>query len=96
MDTNQKIAIEMLEEIDRARSGQRQLEELEERLWRLLDGTDEGFPPVLAGKVEDLVLDLKRLRQRNLSFGPSHTVDEDRGSEDIYNDIIGAISRYLA
>lgn len=85
----------MLDEIDRALSGALPLEELEERLWRLLDATDSAFPPGIAGSVEDLVLKLRRQREENLFFG-GHDADENRGTEDLYQEVTAALSRFLS
>jgi hypothetical protein len=56
MNRSEKIALEMLDEIERARSGIIALDELEQKLWRLLDAADASFSPVIAGRVDDLVL----------------------------------------
>lgn len=85
----------MLDEIDRARSGVLALDELEEKLWRLLDQTDEAFPPILSGRVEDFVLELKRLQAENLATGARRDVDENRGFELIFQEVQSALSRYL-
>ncbi len=85
----------MLDEIDRARSGVLTLDELEQKLWRLLDVAGANFPPVLAGRVEDLVLELRRLKSENLSFGSHRDVDENRGAEVIFNDVAAALQRIL-
>ena len=68
MPRNEQAVLDMLDEIDRARLGVLSLDELEEKLWRLLDQTDESFPPVLSGRVEDFVLELKRLQAENLAI----------------------------
>ena len=94
MDKNRKLALEMMDEIDRARAGVLALEELEEKLWRLLDATEPGFPPVVASRVEDLVLGLQRLQQENLAFH-GHDADENRGAEVLFNEVAGELSRYL-
>ncbi len=94
MNPLHQIAIEMLEVIDENRSGIASLDELEAKLWRLLDRAGESFPPILAGKVEDLVLELQKLRRVNRAFG--HEGDEDRGVEEIYNDVIGSLARFTS
>jgi hypothetical protein len=88
---NEKIAVQMLDEIDRARSGSLGLEELEYRLWRLLEATDETFPRIVAGQVEDLVLEIRQLQKSNTSGPGGSEADENRGIDDIYNAITGAI-----
>jgi hypothetical protein len=93
MSRNKEIAIQILEEIDRARSGNFPLEELEQKLWRLIESADEGFPLGISGRVEDMVLELQNLKRENLS-GEAEA-DENRGSEVIYNEVTGAIARYL-
>lgn len=90
---SQKVALEMLEQIERNRSGAFPLEALEEKLWRLLDRVGPGFPATLAGQIEEMVQNLRRLQQENRSFGPD--IDEDRGADVVYNEVINAISRYL-
>lgn len=95
MNNNQKIALEMLEQIDRARSGTMNLEQLEENLWRLLDAAGRDFPVVVAGKVDEMVQDLRRLRSENRAFSKTAEIDEDRGSEMIFNEIIASLSRIL-
>ena len=85
----------MLDEIDRARSGALTIEQLEEKLWRLLDETDLGFPVTVAGQVEELVQGLRRLRRENRALAQTDDADEDRGSEVLFNEVIGAISRFL-
>lgn len=95
MDHNQKLALDMLDEIEHARSGSIGLDELEEKLWRLLDATDEGFSPIVAGKVEDMVLALKRLQAANLASGAARDVDENRGAEDVFHEVTGALNRLL-
>lgn len=85
----------MLEQIDQCRSNQISLDEFEEKLWRLLDQVDERFPLTLTSKVEDLVLELKRQRSRNLSSAAGSAPDEDLGTDVIYNDVIGELSRFL-
>lgn len=89
---NEKIAIEMLDEIDRARSGSLSLEDLEFRLWRLLEATDTEFPRIVAGQVEDLVLEIRQLQKNNSSFAET---DPDRGVDEIYNAITSAIGSAL-
>lgn len=91
MNLSHQIALEMLEAIDENRSGTLSLDHLEERLWRLLDKAGTTFPPILAGKVEDLVLELKKHQSINRSFG--READENHGNEEIYNDVIGSLSR---
>lgn len=92
-DQNQMAVLDMLEEIERARSGRVDSDHLEERLWRLLDATGPGFPVGLAGQVEELVQSLRRQRNENRSF--SNDIDEDRGTDVIYNEVVNALSRYL-
>lgn len=94
MNRNHQVALEMLDEIDRARSGVIPLDELEQRLWRLLDSADAGFPPRVASRVEDLVLSLQRLQSENLSFH-GHDADENRGTEVLFNEVAGELSRFL-
>lgn len=88
---NEKIAVQMLDEIDRARSGSLPLEELEYRLWRLLEAADETFPRIVAGQVEDLVLEIRHLQKANTSGPGGNEADENRGIDDIYNAITSAI-----
>ncbi|MGZ3694522.1 MAG: hypothetical protein ACXWQO_10105 [Bdellovibrionota bacterium] len=95
LSKNQKIVLEMLDEIERTRSGMRTIEELEEKLWRLLDGTDLSFPVTVASQVEELVQGLRRLRVENRAFANSDDVDEDRGTETLYNEVVGALSKLL-
>jgi hypothetical protein len=94
-DPNQAAALEMLDEIDRAQSGALGLEELEQRLWRLLDATDERFPPTISSRVEDLVLQLQRLQRQNLSFHGGDS-DENRGTEEIFREVTSALSRFVS
>lgn len=94
MTRNEQIAIEILDEIDRARSGSLKLDELETKLWRLLDATDEGFPHYIAGLVENLVVNIQQLQRENI-FWMSQPADENRGIETIFNEVTGAISQYL-
>ncbi|RZA09616.1 MAG: hypothetical protein EOP11_01105 [Proteobacteria bacterium] len=96
MSRNEAIAVEMLNEIDRARSGSLKLDELEERLWRLLDAVDETFPNILAGRVENLVGELRELQRENIAFAGGRLVDENQGAEVIYNEVCAAIGRYVA
>jgi hypothetical protein len=91
---NHKAALEMLDCIDRAQSGSLPLEELEEKLWRLLDSTTTEFPPGLSGRVEDLVLKLRRQQEENLAFG-GRDADENRGTEGLYQEVTTALSRFL-
>lgn len=93
--SKEKIVIEMLDEIDRARSGTLPLDELEQKLWRLLDAAGSDFPPVVASRVEDLVLELRRLQTENLRWGSHRDTDPDRGSEQIFNDVAAALHRVL-
>jgi hypothetical protein len=95
MTRNQQLALEMLNEIDSARSGGQPLEQLEERLWRLLDATDAAFPPTVASRVEDLVQELRRNRRENLAFARPDEADEDRGAEALYNEVTGELHRFL-
>lgn len=88
---NEKIAVQMLDEIDRARSGSLGLEELEFRLWRLLEAVDGTFPRIVAGQVEDLVLEIRQLQKANSSGPGGDEADENRGIDDIYNAITSAI-----
>jgi hypothetical protein len=83
--------VQMLDEIDRARSGSLGLEELEYRLWRLLEATDETFPRIVAGQIEDLVLEIRQLQKANTEGPGGCEADENRGIEEIYNSITGAI-----
>lgn len=92
---NEQAVLDMLDEIDRARLGVLSLDELEEKLWRLLDQTDESFPPVLSGRVEDFVLELKRLQAENLATGARKDVDENRGFETVFQEVQNALSRFL-
>lgn len=94
MDKNQRIALEMLDELDRAKAGVLTLDELEEKLWRLLDGTGPGFPLPVASRVEDLVLGLRRLQGENLAFH-GEDADENRGAEVLFNEVAGELSRFL-
>lgn len=94
MDKNRQLALEMLEEIDRARGGHLPLGELEEKLWRLLDATGPGFPLSVAGQVEDLVLGLKRLQEENLA-SHGRDADETRGAEVLFNEVAGELGRFL-
>lgn len=95
MKRNQEIALQMLDEIDQARTGSLPLDVLEERLWRLLDATEHGFSPIVAGKVDELVLDLRRLQRVNLASGAARDVDENRGAEGIFLEVTGALNRIL-
>ena len=95
MNNNQKIALEMLEQIDRARTGALTIDQLEENLWRLLDAGGAAFPVVVAGQVDEMVQDLRRLRSENRAFAKQGEIDEDRGSEVIFNEIIASLSRIL-
>ena len=95
MAANDKYIIEMLDEIDRARSGTIPLDELEQKLWRLLDSVDQTFPNVVASRVEDMVLELRRLRAENLSYGNHRDTDEFKGAEEIFNSVAGALQRIL-
>lgn len=87
--------LQMLDEIDRARSGVISLDDLEQNLWRLLDAADESFSPVVAGQVEDLALELRRLQAENLASGSVRDVDENRGAETIFNYVAGELHRAL-
>ena len=95
MERNESIAIEILNEIDRARSGSQNLDELESKIWRLLERADDRFPRILAGRIEGMVNELRALRRENLSFSGGHEVDEDRGADLIYNEVTGALGRFL-
>jgi len=88
---NEQIAVQMLDEIDRARSGSLPLEDLEYRLWRLLDAVDESFPRIVAGQVEDLVLEIRQRQKENTQGPGGSQIDEDRGIDEIYNAITSAI-----
>ena len=92
---NEKIAVEMLDEIDRARSGSLSLEDLEFRLWRLLEATDTSFPPVVAGRVEDMVLEIRDLQRANLSGPGASAVDENRGVDEIFNSVTSALGEAM-
>jgi hypothetical protein len=92
---NQLAVLDMIEQIERARSGMVDSDKLEEKLWRLLDSTGLGFPPTLAGQVDELVQSLRRLRNENRAFAHSTEVDENRGADGIYNEVVNALSRYL-
>ena len=94
LSANQKAALAMLDEIDRAQSGSLPLDELEEKLWRLLESTDSAFPPIVAGRVEDLVLKLRRQREENIAFH-GQDADENRDTEELYQEVTAALSRYL-
>jgi|GEM_PF-5111794 len=96
MNGSDKIVLEMLDEIDRARSGVLPLDELEQKLWRLLDAAGAAFPPTVAGRVEDLVLELRRLQAENLRWGNHRDTDPNRGSEQIFNDVAAALQRVLS
>ena len=87
--SNEKLAIQMLEEIDRARSGTLSLDELETRLWRLLESTDQSFPLIVASQVEDLVRDLRERQNEN---GPA---DAARGLDQIFNAAAGALGELI-
>lgn len=92
---NEKIALEILDEIDRARGGSLTLEELEQRIWRLLDQTGPDFPQILAGKAENLVQSIRDLQRENLSMGGSRQIDENRGVDAVYHEVSAALGRYV-
>lgn len=95
MSQNQNIAIEMLDEIDRARSGSLPLDQLEYKLWRLLDAVGMDFPKSVAGRVENLVLEIQELQRENVNGAGGSAVDENRGVDDLYNEVTGEISRFI-
>lgn len=95
MAQNQKIALEILDEIDRARAGNLTLDELEQRLWRLLESTERGFPEVLSSSVENLVQELRHLQRENIAFARGAEVDENRGADAIFHEVTSALGRYL-
>ena len=95
MGKNEKVALEILDEIDRARAGNLSLDELEHNLWRLLETTEPGFPNVLASRVENLVQELRDLHRENLAFARGAEVDEKQGSDTIYHEVTSAIGRFI-
>jgi hypothetical protein len=92
---NEQIAVEILNVIERARSGNLALDELERTLWRLLERTDLAFPALLSGCVENLVQELRELQKENLYFNRGREVDENQGADAIFNEVTGALGRYL-
>jgi len=95
MNRNQEIAVEMLDEIDRARSGSLSLSDLEYKLWRLLDGTQEGFPKTVAARVEDLVLEIQQKKNENIHGAGGAAADENLGVDAIYNEVASAIAGFI-
>lgn len=95
MSRNEQIALEILNEMERARSGALALDELETTLWRLLERTDLGFPSVLSGRVENFVQELRDLQRENRYFAQGRDVDENQGADAVFNEVTGAIGRYL-
>ena len=85
----------MLDEIDLARSGSISLEELEQKLWRLLDRADGNFPLSVAGRVEELVLKIRERQRENLSYSENDP-DENRGIEVLFNEVCGSLNRILS
>lgn len=94
MSENEKLALEMLNEIDRARSFNLSMDDLEQRLWRLLDQVDEDFPKILAGKVENLVQEIRHLQNDNLRTAHGRDVDPNQGAEVIFNELTNALGRF--
>jgi hypothetical protein len=92
---NQQVVLEILNAIDRCRSGNVTLDDLERSIWRLLEQADASFPRVLAGRVETLVDDIRRIQRENLAYAQGRDVDENRGAEVAYNEVTGALGRYL-
>lgn len=95
MNRNEQVALEILNAIDRARAGNVNLDDLERSIWRLLEQVAPDFPRVLAGRVENLVDDVRRIQRENLSFAGGRDVDENRGADVAYNEITGALGRFL-
>ena len=95
MEVNKKIALKMLDEIDLARSGSISLEELEQKLWRLLDRADGNFPLSVAGRVEELVLKIRERQRENLSYSENDP-DENRGIEVLFNEVCVSLNRILS
>jgi hypothetical protein len=95
MNSNAKVALEILDEIERARSGALPLEELESRVWRLLERTDPAFPRILAGRLEGFVQELRRLEEENVRLAAGRDPDPARGADQLYNEITGELGRYL-
>jgi hypothetical protein len=95
VNQNEKVALEILDEIDRARSGSLTLDELEERIWRLLETADRDFPSILAGKAESLVQNIRDLQRENISFAGGREVDENHGVDAVYHEVSAALGRYV-
>ncbi len=89
MGRNEEAVLEILNAIDRARSGSASLDELETNVWRLPESPN--LPPILGGRLENFVQELRHLRRENLAFA----VDPDRGADALFNEVTGALSRYL-
>lgn len=95
MSRNEKVALEILNEIDRARSGTVSLDELEHNVWRLLEAADHDFPKTLAGRLEGFVQELRELERENLRFSGGGDPDPTRGADVVYNEVTGELGRFL-
>lgn len=95
MKANEKVALELLDEIERARSGNLPLEDLESRLWRVLETAGCDFPAILAGQVESLVPNIRDLQRENLAFAGGREVDENHGVDAIFHEVSAALGRYV-
>ena len=95
MNRNEQVAIEILNAIDRARAGNATLDDLERSIWRLLEQADSDFPRVLAGRVEGLVDEVRRIQRENQAYAAGNDVDENRGADVAFNEITGALGRFL-
>jgi len=92
---NERLALEMLDEIERCRTGSLSLDDLESRLWRLLESVGREFPPILAGQVESLVPNIRELQRENIAFAGGREVDENHGIDAVYHEVSAALGRYL-
>jgi hypothetical protein len=92
---NEAIVIEILNEIDRARASGAALDDLERAIWRQLERLDDSFPRMLAARVENLVQELRALRRDNARWAGGQDYNEDQGADALFNEVTGALGRYL-
>ena len=95
MSRPQTVALEILDVLDQARSNNIPLDDLEQRLWRLLEEAGPQFPSILAGQVESLVPAIRELQRENIAFARGREVDENHGADALYHEVTGALGRYL-
>jgi hypothetical protein len=95
VNRNEQVALEILDEIERARNGSLGLDELEQRIWRLVESADDDFPPILAGQAETLVDNIRELQRENRAFARGREIDENFGVDAIYHEVSAALGRFV-